>query len=39
VWVPIDVDDALELLGPEFKDSKVREYAVNLLKMADNSVF
>ncbi|KAH6575399.1 hypothetical protein BASA62_001920 [Batrachochytrium salamandrivorans] len=31
-WVDIDVEDALELLGPAFSDTNVRSYAVSQLK-------
>ncbi|KAG4300915.1 hypothetical protein PCK1_002992 [Pneumocystis canis] len=37
LWTEIDIDDALELLGPEFRDNVVRCYAVNRLKKADDS--
>lgn len=37
-WIKIDVDDALELLGPSFTDSKVRSYAVAQLANADDDV-
>ncbi|KAG4304798.1 hypothetical protein PORY_001851 [Pneumocystis oryctolagi] len=37
LWTEIDIDDALELLGPEFKDNVVRSYAVNRLKKADDN--
>ncbi|CCJ29853.1 unnamed protein product [Pneumocystis jirovecii] len=37
LWTEIDIDDALELLGPEFKDNIVRGYAVNRLKKADDN--
>uniref|UniRef100_A0A060TBU9 Phosphatidylinositol 3-kinase VPS34 n=1 Tax=Blastobotrys adeninivorans TaxID=409370 RepID=A0A060TBU9_BLAAD len=33
-WAEIDVDDALELLGPTFTDQNVRQYAVERLKKA-----
>ena len=33
-WDPIDVDDALELLGPSFTASAVRGYAVSRLEFA-----
>lgn len=33
-WVAVDVDDALELLGPGFQDSAVRAYAVRQLEKA-----
>ena len=36
-WVPIDVSDALELLGPTFRHPGLRQYAVNRLKQAPNS--
>ncbi|KAH6583343.1 hypothetical protein BASA61_007522 [Batrachochytrium salamandrivorans] len=35
-WVDIDVEDALELLGPAFSDTNVRSYAVSQLKKADD---
>ncbi|KAJ1335959.1 phosphatidylinositol 3-kinase [Microdochium nivale] len=35
-WTDIDVDDALELLGPTFDNSTVRAYAVARLKKADD---
>ncbi|KAJ1650432.1 Phosphatidylinositol (PI) 3-kinase [Dispira simplex] len=35
-WAAIDVDDALELLGPSFTNKKVRGYAVNRLCRADD---
>ncbi|KAK9448492.1 kinase-like domain-containing protein [Limtongia smithiae] len=35
-WVEIDVDDALELLGPSFRISAVRSYAVDRLRKADD---
>lgn len=35
-WTEIDVDDALELLGPQFEHPAVRAYAVNRLKKADD---
>ncbi|KAK9476575.1 kinase-like domain-containing protein [Lipomyces japonicus] len=35
-WIEIDVDDALELLGPTFKNSTVRSYAVDRLRKADD---
>ena len=34
MWDPIDVDDALELLGPTFTASAVRGYAVSRLEFA-----
>lgn len=36
LWVDIDVDDALELLGKEFQNRTVRSYAVQQLKKADD---
>ncbi|KAG2220421.1 hypothetical protein INT45_000646 [Circinella minor] len=36
LWVDIDVDDALELLGKEFSNRSVRSYAVNQLRKADD---
>ncbi|CRG87632.1 phosphatidylinositol 3-kinase [Talaromyces islandicus] len=33
-WTEIDVDDALELLGPTFDNASVRAYAVNRLRKA-----
>jgi phosphatidylinositol 3-kinase len=35
-WTEIDVDDALELLGPTFDHSSVRAYAVERLRKADD---
>jgi len=35
-WAEIDVDDALELLGPEIDSQIVRAYAVERLKKADD---
>ncbi|KAK9471138.1 kinase-like domain-containing protein [Dipodascopsis tothii] len=35
-WIEIDVDDALELLGPTFKHPAVRSYAVDRLRKADD---
>lgn len=35
-WAEIDVDDALELLGPTFKDATVRQYAVERLRKASD---
>lgn len=39
LWVDIDVDDALELLGKEFENRAVRAYAVNQLRKADDEVY
>ncbi|KAJ5238865.1 Phosphatidylinositol 3-kinase [Penicillium chermesinum] len=35
-WTEIDVDDALELLGPTFDNQAVRSYAVERLRKADD---
>ncbi|EEY15565.1 phosphatidylinositol 3-kinase VPS34 [Verticillium alfalfae VaMs.102] len=35
-WIEIDVDDALELLGPTFDSQIVRAYAVKRLRQADD---
>lgn len=35
-WTDIDVDDALELLGPTFDNAAVRSYAVARLRQADD---
>ena len=37
-WTEIDVDDALELLGPTFDNPAVRAYAVERLKKSDDEV-
>lgn len=37
-WAPMDVQDALELLGPQFTHSAVRKYAVARLKQAPDDV-
>lgn len=36
-WTEIDVDDALELLGPSFDNSGVRSYAVDRLRKSDDA--
>ncbi|QSL64429.1 hypothetical protein MERGE_001730 [Pneumocystis wakefieldiae] len=36
LWTEIDIDDALELLGPGFRDDIVRGYAVDRLRKADD---
>ncbi|CAM1502259.1 Fc.00g042430.m01.CDS01 [Cosmosporella sp. VM-42] len=36
LWTEIDIDDALELLGPSFDNSAVRSYAVDRLRKADD---
>lgn len=35
-WTEVDVDDALELLGPTFDNQAVRAYAVDRLRKADD---
>jgi phosphatidylinositol 3-kinase len=35
-WTEIDVDDALELLGPTFDNAAVRAYAVDRLRKSDD---
>ncbi|EMD33468.1 class 3 phosphatylinositol 3-kinase [Gelatoporia subvermispora B] len=35
-WTEIEIDDALELLGPDTVDSRVRAFAVKQLKRADD---
>lgn len=35
-WTTIDVDDALELLGPSFENPDVRAYAVDRLRKSDD---
>lgn len=35
-WTEIDVDDALELLGPTFENPSVRAYAVDRLRKSDD---
>ena len=38
-WQPMDVEDALELLGSKYKvSSKIRSYAVSRLQIATNKV-
>lgn len=37
-WTEIDVDDALELLGPSFDNPTIRTYAVDRLRKADDEV-
>ena len=36
-WAPMDVADALELLGPTFTDQGLRQYAVNRMREAPDS--
>lgn len=38
MWAKIGLDDALELLGPGFRDQRVRRYAVQTLERADDDV-
>ncbi|RDL41533.1 putative 1-phosphatidylinositol 3-kinase [Venustampulla echinocandica] len=35
-WTEVDIDDALELLGPNFDNPAVRAYAVDRLRKADD---
>lgn len=35
-WTEVDVDDALELLGPNFDNPEVRTYAVDRLRKSDD---
>lgn len=35
-WVEIDIEDSLELLGPNFRNNTVRTYAVNRLRKASD---
>ena len=35
-WTPMDVDDALELLSPQFRHPYVRKYAVSRIRQADD---
>jgi phosphatidylinositol 3-kinase len=37
LWIAIDIEDALELLSPDYKNRSVREFAVKQLRGADNS--
>ena len=37
-WADIDIDDALELLGPDFTNAQVQSHAVEQLKTADDDV-
>src|SRR5690349_5941873 len=36
-WQQVDIDDALELLKSEFRDLRVREYAIKQLERASDS--
>lgn len=36
-WAEIDIDDAIELLGPQFSDPNVRLYAVDRLRKASDT--
>ena len=38
MWTEVDTDDALELLGPNTVDSRVRAFAVRQLNRADDDV-
>lgn len=38
MWTEINIDDALELLGPNTVDSRVRGFAVKQLQRADDEV-
>lgn len=38
MWTEVDTDDALELLGPNTVDSRVRAFAVRQLNRADDEV-
>ena len=37
-WTEIDIDDALELLGPKFVNPTVRAFAVDRLRKAPDDV-
>lgn len=37
-WVPMDVEDALQLLSPQFTHPAVRRYAVSRLQQAPDEV-
>lgn len=38
-WQPMDIEDALELLGYKYKDlPKIRSYAISRLSLASNDV-
>lgn len=37
-WVTTDTEDALELLGPTYDNSRVRSYAVSRLQQAPDEV-
>jgi hypothetical protein len=37
-WTEVNIDDALELLGPSTVDSRVRAFAVKQLNRADDEV-
>lgn len=37
-WLPIDVEDALELLSSQFSHDSVRQYAVTRLAQASDEV-
>ena len=38
LWTEVATDDALELLGPNTVDSRVRSFAVKQLRRADDDV-
>jgi phosphatidylinositol 3-kinase len=38
MWTEIDMDDALELLGPGTVDARVRAFAVRQLSRAEDDV-
>lgn len=37
-WAEVDVDDAIEMLGPAFINATVRSYAVDRLRKSDDNV-
>lgn len=37
IWAEINIDDAIELLGPNYRNISVRSYAVNRLKKASDT--
>lgn len=38
LWTEVGIDDALEMVGPEFEDARVRAFAVKHLAKADDEV-
>ncbi len=38
IWVDVDVEDALELIGMGFDNKSVRRFGVSVLKRADDDV-